>query len=218
MLATARSDTDTEVSTTVETRPVRLLIKVKRIECAPQEIEEARSRGLIVSDTENAEEWLPNETRRLGWFWATDPRLTPETRQERHERLTADDRLIDMKGFARVVSRSYPLVKDYKFKSDAVRDILEKPEYLTWLAEQQMGEGEDIETVKARLLADAQVKILKAMPPRRDRIGQSSLWWVSDALAYARRRGMVDEWYEKARIRQTGRPVGSKTKHRRKPS
>ncbi|MER5608305.1 hypothetical protein AB0F93_03615 [Micromonospora tulbaghiae] len=214
MLATAPSDPDTEASSALETRPLLLLVKINDIENGPREIEAAREQGLIVDRETNIEEWNPEVTRRLGWFWATDPRVT-ETRQERRERLLADERSIDMKGFARVIRRSYPLVKQMKSKSDAIRQILDDPAHLQWLAEQQVGQGEDIEMVKARLLAEAQEKVLTAMPLRRERIGSSPVWWVRDGLDSGRRKGHLDEWYERARIRQTGRPPGSRTRHRR---
>lgn len=218
MLATADNETTAEVSTSVETRPLRLLIKVKRIEHGPEEIAEARSRGLIVPQEENAEEFLPDVTRRLGWFWAYDPRVE-ETRQERQERYLADDRLIDMKGYARVICRSYALVKDNKYESDAVRRLVENDAELTELARQHMlgQQGSDLEAVKALLLAEQEEKLLRAMPPPRDRVGQSSLWLVSDAVKDGRRKERLDRWYEKARSR-SGRPPGSKTRNRRAAS
>lgn len=220
MLATASPDTTgTPPASSVETKPMRLLVRADKIN-------DARAAGLRVPTDENAEEFLDNPSKRLGWFWVyDDTRL--ETCEERRARYLADHRIIDMKGFARVICRSYALVKDMKFESDGVRAILrglgvldgadlEDKARVTALAETLASHAQiDLDTARARLLAQANEDILKATPAARDRVGQSDLWYVSDAIPFGRRSGRLDEWYSRATIKQTGRPPGSRTKNRK---
>jgi hypothetical protein len=73
----------------------------------------------------------------------------------------------------------------------------------------------DVEATMADELAYARKYVVKAWPPRRDRVGQSDVWCVSDICRSGRDNARLDEWYEKNVIKQTGRPPGSRTKKRR---
>lgn len=56
------------------------------------------------------------------WKWVDDPQMT-ETYTERHTRLLADTRMIDMHGIAVIISRRYPTIKDIRHSSDSQREI-----------------------------------------------------------------------------------------------
>lgn len=239
MLATASPETtgDTPTPEPAETRPVRLLVagppsRGRSGRGMADEIDAARRAGLRVPREENIQEFDPDPRKHLGWFWAYDDSRF-ETCDERRARYLGDAnvevdpitrlrqgdakhlgdiRLLDMKGFARAVCRSYATVKDLKFEADAIRLILTDEDHLDMLV--AAGQG-DHETIKARLLAQANDDILTAHPFARVHGGQSGMWYVSDALYAGRRRGHLDEWYEMDVIKATGRPVGSRTKHRK---
>lgn len=157
--------------------------------------------------------------RLLNWWWAYDPERV-ETREQRRARYMSDHRLIDMKGYARAVLRAYITVKDRKVKSDAVRRILEEAEHRREQAIlfARHNTAFTVEQAEEYLLAEARKDILKATPKRRDRAGQSDLWFVSDALHDGRDNERLSEWYEFSKIKQTGRPRGSKTRKRRTPA
>lgn len=184
----------------------------------PRDVAEARAWGFDVPITaaENAEELSDDTRKRLGWWWVYDPNRT-ETRQQRRQRYLADQRLVDMKGFARVVCRAYITVKDRKFESDNIRKVLDDVEYRRDLAATIAQENPAVTAAQAeqKLLAKAREDVLKAMPPRRDRAGQSDQWSVADAARYGRDTERLDEWYEYNKIKQTGRPLGAKTRNRR---
>lgn len=73
----------------------------------------------------------------------------------------------------------------------------------------------DVEATMAAELAYARRFVHKAMPPRRDRIDQSDVWYVGDACRIGRDTTRLNEWYEYNKVRQTGRPPGSKTQRHR---
>jgi hypothetical protein len=66
----------------------------------------------------------PGKGAKERWQWVDDPRRT-ETGAERHERLLADDRWVDMYGVAAIIGRSYATVKDIRHEDDAQRKILQ---------------------------------------------------------------------------------------------
>lgn len=185
----------------------------------PRDIDEARYWGMTVPDGQNVEEFDPEPTKRTGWWWVLDP-TRDESRDEREARLLADKRQLDMKGIARVWQRKYVTVKDFKVDSDRVRKLLRDKEFLRLEALKRVDRARaqeirlDIGTAIEEELAYARKFVHKAMPPRRDRSGQSDVWWVSDACRIGRDTTRLDEWYEFSVVRQTGRPPGSKTKRR----
>jgi hypothetical protein len=198
--------------------PATWLRRIRDMLRSPRDIAEAHQWGFIVPREENIQEFDTNARKRLGWWMVYDPKHT-ETRAQRRARYLADQRLIDMKGFARVLGRAYITVKDLKFEADEIRRILENEEYrLEKAAELATELGVSVEEAAAQLRAKADEDILKAMPVRRDRAGQSDLWFVSDAMRNGRDNTRLDEWYERNTIRQSGRPKGSRTKNRRAPA
>lgn len=182
----------------------------------PRDIAEARAWGFTVPHGENKEEFSEDPRRRLGWWWVYDPERV-ETRAQRQARYEADHRLIDMKGYARCTLRAYITTKDRKVRSDAIRRILEDPAYRAEKVAVYVEHNPDLTAEKAdeMLLAEARQDILKAMPRRRDRGGQSDRWYVADALKDGNDNERLNEWYEFNAIRQTGRPLGAKTRNRR---
>jgi hypothetical protein len=186
----------------------------------PRDIDDARAWNMIVPEDENAEEFDPDRTKRTGWWWVLDPART-ETRDERETRLLADTRLIDMKGAARILRRRYITVKDFKVESDRIRRMLLDAAFLrseaAKLVDRQARKGIilTLDAAIADQLAYANKNKYKAMPPRRDRNGQSDVWYVADICRNGRDTTRLTEWYEFNRVLQTGRPPGSKTIHRR---
>lgn len=65
----------------------------------------------------------PTRAARDRWYWVEDPTRT-ETAQERHARLLADNRLVDMYGVATIIGRKHPTVKGIRYADDAQRTIL----------------------------------------------------------------------------------------------
>jgi hypothetical protein len=182
----------------------------------PRDIAEARAWGFTVPEDENEEESHDDPRRRLGWWWVYDP-IRTETREERRDRYRSDRRMIDTKGFARAICRAYITTKDLKAKSDHFRKVVDDAAYRTDLVRTILAANPSTtaQHVEQSLLAEANDFLLKAMPPRRDRAGQSDQWHVSDALDNGRLTGRLNEWYEHESIKQTGRPRGSKTRNRR---
>lgn len=184
----------------------------------PRDVAEARAWGFTVPRDENKQEFSADPRKHLHWWWVYDPTRT-ETLAQREARYYNDNRIIDMKGFARVLCRAYITIKDLKFEADEVRRILDpnRTEHLDELAAAvvQYGNGITLEQARESLLDKAREDVLDAMPERRDVAGQSDLWHVADAIRYGRRTGRLDQWYEYASIKQTGRPKGSKTRRRK---
>jgi hypothetical protein len=182
----------------------------------PRDIAEARAWGYEVPFDENEEEFDPRPRKRLGWWWVYHPSHT-ETRDEREARYLDDERLIDMKGWARVSLRSYITVKDLKGLGDRARRIVEDIDgYRTNAVEtmREINPGGDADEYEREMLAEAREILLKAMPERLDRYGQSDVWTVRQAVAHTRHTKRVNEWYEYNKIKQTGRPRGSRTRPR----
>jgi len=248
--------------------PIRHLRRLRDALRHPRDIAEAREWGYLVPEDENREELSPDPRKRLGWWWVYDPERA-ETRAERRVRYRGDERLIDTKGFARVVCRAYITTKDLKFESDGIRKAIADANHrrklaLEWLAHEQIQRDKDevaqlahdqlaqrpdatleeitaelrserpaplledlvgelaakasaatIEKVMDELLAKANKDVLKAMPERRERAGQSDLWFVRDAIDNGRAMSRLNEWYERNTIKQVGRPRGAKTRNRR---
>jgi hypothetical protein len=186
----------------------------------PRDFTEARDWGMVFPKDQNAEEFGPDSAKRTGWYWVLDPGRY-ETRDEREARLLADTRMVDMKGAARILQRKYITVKDFKVESDRVRRMLRDPGFLREEAakkvERQARKGIvlSLEAAVDGELAYARKFVHKAMPPRRDRNGQSDVWYVSDMCRVGRATTRLDEWYEFNVVLQTGRPPGSRTQNRR---
>lgn len=182
----------------------------------PRDIAEAREWGFDIPRKENAEEFAPNPRKRLGWWWVYDPNRT-ETLEQRGARYLSDERVIDMRGFARVVGRAYITIKDLKFEGDNVRVLLENPAHLDEMARAAAGDETviTVDDAKATMTLKAREDVLKALPPRRGRAGQSDLWWVCDAIKFGRLTGRLGESYARNNIKQTGRPRGARTRNRR---
>jgi len=188
----------------------------------PRDIDEARAWGFAVPVDENKEEFDPDMSS-LGWWWVYDP-IRVETREQRKARYLADKRLIDMRGYARVTLRAYITTKDRKVRSDGWRRFLagndryRAEQAFAFIMKMKAKDPDfDLNTEQAveLLLTRAKKGILKAMPPRRDRAGQSDVWWVSDAIEDGNGNERLDEWYEFSAIKQTGRPKGARTRKRR---
>jgi hypothetical protein len=185
----------------------------------PRDVEEAYAWDMIVPEDQNKEEFEADPRKRTGWYWVLDPTRS-ETQPERQARLLADRRMIDMKGAARILQRTYITTKDHKVESDRVRKVLRDPEFLRAEALKRVERALakdihlDIDTAVAEELAYAKKFVVKAMPARRARHGQSDVWYVSDICETGRATTRLDEWYEYNRVRQTGRPVGSRTRRR----
>lgn len=198
------------------------LRRIRNALCHPRDIAEARAWGYDVPITthENHQELDPEPTKRLGWWWVYSPDHV-ETREDREARYLADHRLIDAKGGGRVWCRSYVTVKDFKFDSERNRRILGEPDFRRELA---LGVAEEVpdltpeqvqqyaKQVEESLVKHARRGILKALPAPRDRAGQSDLWWIADMIKSGRDLERLDEWYEYNKVKQTGRPKGSKTR------
>lgn len=198
--------------------PLEFLRRVRDALRQPRDITEARAWGLEIPRAENSEEFSASARKRLGWWWVYDTSRT-ETRDQRQARYLGDRRLLDMKGFARVLRRAYITIKDIKFTGDNVRMVLDDPAHLELMARAVVEQEPSIslDDAKAGLISRAREDVLKALPPRRDRAGQSDLWYVCDALKFGRSSARLDWWYEYNRIKQTGRPLGSRTRTRRAP-
>lgn len=182
----------------------------------PRDIGEARAWGWTVPDDENSTELDPVKRKHLGWWWVYDHTRT-ETCDQRKTRYLADERVIDMKGFAAFIRRAYTTVKDSKFEGDYLRRLLESPAFLNREARRIKAEDQPeltLREISETLLAKARKDVLKAHPRARDRAGQSDLWQVRDAAKSGRDRTALDQWYEPNKISQTGRPKGSKTRRR----
>lgn len=246
MLATAA---EPDTATRLETRRVRLLVHDDELEDLI-----ATGRNLVVPDDD------PKQP--LHWRWVTDLDRT-ETLEQRRERYFADQRPVDMRGFAATICRAYTTFKDMKYEADDLRKVVKKYEaeekryrsleaqlldrrqqlraqspitstVLTgddqdWI-DQQLALSVDHASVvftpaeaaefKALRQVHAQVqkaeeKLLTAPPVRRFRSGQSDTWYVCDGIKFGRRVARLNQWYEYERLKQTGRPKGSKTRNRR---
>lgn len=225
-LGITRATTDDELTELVaadgpDASPEALIIlqRLRNGLLHPRDIEEARAWGYHVPEDENHQEFSDQPRDRLGWWWVYDP-TRMETREQRADRYVNDHRLVDMKGVARLLCRAYITIKDLKFESDHVRKILNDGDYRIELATTIATENPEVtvEQAEQQLLKEARKGILKALPPRRDRAGQSDLWSVGDIIDNGRKLERLDNWYEYNRIRQTGRPPGSKTRRRRTAS
>jgi hypothetical protein len=183
----------------------------------PRDITEARAWDMAVPRDQNAEEFSADPAKRTGWYWVLDP-TRDETRDEREARLLADKRMVDMKGAARILQRKYITIKDFKVESDRVRRMLRDPGFLREEAAKKMDRQArkgiilTLEQATASELAYARKFVHKAMPPRRDRNGQSDAWYVGDICRVGRATTRLDEWYEFNVVLQTGRPPGSRTR------
>jgi hypothetical protein len=197
--------------------PAAYLFRIRDALRHPRDIAEAIDWGydVPITDVENKEETSDDPKRRLGWWWVYDPERV-ETRQQREARYLGDQRLIDMKGVARLWCRAYITVKDFKVEGDQHRKVINNTDNLRTELAQSVAEeqGIPVDVVEAAMIRAAEQELLKAMCPRRDRAGQSDLWWVCDALKNGRDLGRLTEWYEYNKIKQTGRPKGSKTRTR----
>lgn len=165
---------------------------------------------------ENEQEIDPDPKKRLGWWWVYDPELV-ETRQQREERMLADERLVDMRGFAAAIVRQFTTVKDIKHSGDTATKVVKNPVHRRRLARTYV-ENKAARTVaeaEAKLLKEAQQDILKALPAPHMRAGNSNLWTLATAFADGYARTRLNEWYEFNKILQTGRPKGSRTVNRR---
>jgi hypothetical protein len=225
-LGVTRETTDAELLERVDTAagmlhsvsvedPTTYLFRIRDALRAPRDITEAREWGFHIPVEENKQEFEEDKRKHLNWWWVYDPEHV-ETRQQREARYLSDQRVIDMKGYARVTCRAYITIKDLKFASDQIRKILSNEDgFRTTKAQEIAAEnGGDVAAVEMMLLADARRDVLKAMPPRRFRGGQSDQWYVRDAIVNGRNLGRLNEWYEFNTIRQTGRPRGSRTRNR----
>lgn len=167
---------------------------------------------LRVSAWENREEFSGNPDKRLGWWWVYDLDRA-ETYLERESRYYSDERVIDMKGFARCTLRAYITVKDAKNAGEVMRKMLRDEAFLDEKVREIVADkGGDFTTVKARLLAKVKRNVLKAHPAPWDSAGQSPLWQVRHAMKHGRKRTQLDEWHQFNKVRQTGRPPGSRTR------
>jgi hypothetical protein len=189
---------------------------VRRIRDAlriPRDIADARDWGLDVPENENVAELDPNPAKHLGWWWVYDHSRT-ETREQREARYLADNRIVDMRGFAAAVCRKYATVKFWKFVSDQARRILNPQDTTldTLSAASATEQGITVDQARALLLAKARKDILKATPVPQVIAGQSALWPVSATIKYGRDTARLTWWYEFDTITATGRPVGSKTR------
>jgi hypothetical protein len=186
----------------------------------PRSIDDARTWGMIIPEDQNAEEFSDKEKNRTGWWWVLDPTRT-ETQVERKARMLADHRLIPMKGVARIWMRSYFTVKDFKVDGDRSRRLITDPDFLREQAAKRIaigkGIGTDLEATIADELAKARRFVIKALPPRRDRIAESDVWYVADGCTSGRDTTRLDDWYEFNKVSQSGRPPGSKTRNHNRP-
>jgi hypothetical protein len=186
----------------------------------PRDVDEAREWGMLVPEDINKEEFSDDLAKRTGWFWVIDPNRT-ETRAEREQRLRGDTRLVGMRAAARIWQRAYITVKDLKVESDRVREMIRSPEFLREEAakfvdrQERKGITISLDAAIDKQLKYARKFVHKAMPVRRTRISQSDAWYVGDLIGNGRDNGRLDEWYERSTVRQTGRPPGSRTVHRR---
>lgn len=226
-LGVTRNTTDTELAALVDdaakfdalaAAPAGHLYRLRAALRQPRDIAEAREWGYRIPGGINREEFEENPRKRLGWWWVEDPELT-ETAAQRRDRLTTDERIVDMKGAARVLSRAYITTKDLKVEADEIRRVL-NPHDTTHLesAVRQLSlenPGLDVDTIREQLLAKARKDLLKAFPPRRDRAGQSDLFAIADVARFGRDTTRLDRWYEHATVKQSGRPKGSKTRRRK---
>lgn len=193
----------------------------------PRDIDEAREWGfhVPVNEQENSEELDPDPRKRLGWWWVYDP-TRGETREQREERYLADQRLVDMKGYARVICRAYVTVKDRHGKSVHFRKVIsDEGGYRTDMVSRIVANAHQLgvttvtaKAVENELLTKARKGILKAMPNPADRAGQSNLWTVAQAIRDGRNQTRLDFWYEFNKISQSGRPRGSKNRPRQQHS
>lgn len=177
-----------------------------------------------VADARPVRELIRDDAAELGWRFVVD-RTRRETADQRRARYMADHRLVDLKGFAAIILRSYALVKDLHHDAEAQRAIVRANQVDEDYYRSLQADVDRLETAGApaatlgplrrelntltarrRRLRAAEDELLKALPPRRERGGRSPLWWAADAFRTGRRIGWVDEWYEKAVIKQTGRP------------
>lgn len=202
--------------------PAKHLRRMRDALRCPRDLDEAKEWGFdvskdIVTEHENGEEFSSNPSDRLGWYWLYEPEQV-ETRAERAERYYSDERLIDMKGFARCTLRAYITVKDAKNEGEKLRRMIAEDEYLEEQALKYLAKelGEDatispalLAQTKSRMLARAKKTVLKAMPEPRSQAGQSPLWQVRDAMRNGRLRTQLDDWFGFNVVKQTGRPQGS---------
>lgn len=165
---------------------------------------------------ENAQEISHDVKKRLGWWWVYDPELV-ETRAERKARYLADERLVDMRGFAAANLRQYTTIKDLKFEGDNARKMIQNAAFRRGIARTFVDNGafKTLAEAERHLIAEAEPLVLKALPPRQLRAGQSDLWLLRQAFLDGHERTRLDEWYDFHPIKQTGRPTGSRTKNRR---
>lgn len=175
-------------------------------------IRDARRTAMI----ENGQEISHDVKKRLGWWWVYDPERV-ETQAQRKDRYLSDERLIDMRGYAAVNLRQYTTIKDLKFEGDNARKMIENAAFRRGIARTYVDAGAftTMAEAEAHLIAEAEPLVLKALPPREFRAGQSDLWRMRVAFADGHERTRLDEWYSFHPIKQTGRPTGSRTKNRR---
>ncbi len=187
----------------------------------PRDIEEARQWGFVipVNEHENREETLAENNKRLGWWWVYDPDPDHyETEQQRRARYMADDRLVTVKGLARIICRALFTTRDiHNDTVDARRVVNDEPGALDTMLNRFIRDnpGYDGTPEEARKLvvASAHEFLLRGTPVPDAKIDDKDTWTVSAALTFGRRARKINEWYEWTKGTHTGRPYGSRTRH-----
>lgn len=198
--------------------PQAYLIRIRDALRIPRDLDEALTWGMFVpTEWENQENVHPKTSHHLGWWWVYDTSRT-ETRDERRARMLSDNRIVDKRGYAAAICRSYAYTSELKFAADRTRRILAggaglEAEARKVIEEEGVGE---LEETKRRLTAKARKDILRAMPEPDDQLGQSPVWVLHKAFRSGRDRQQLDDWYQYSKPDLTGRPPGSRTRRRAK--
>jgi hypothetical protein len=183
----------------------------------PRDITEARAWGLDIpnNELENWQETKPGQE--LDWWWVYDPNRQ-ETRDQRKARYMHDRRLVDTKGLARILCRSYPTVKSLKSVTEAARTSLDHAEQLHALAETFVAQNPalTIEEATAILRADAEQVVSKGTPKIAFSYPKVDLFYANEAFRNGNDTTRLNSWFEFNKLPQTGRPPGSKTTRTRR--
>lgn len=173
----------------------------------PRDIHEAREWGLEIPNTP-LENWQEFETgQELGWWFVYDP-SRQEDRAQRKMRYMRDRRLVDTKGVARILCRSYPTIKSLKSTTEAARTSLDNEQVLLGLAETFIAQNPavSLEDAKRILIADAEQVVSKGTPKIAFSYPKVDLYYVNEVFENGNRTTRLGGWYEFHKLPQPGRP------------
>lgn len=215
-LGITRDTTDTELRSIARTLPgADQLAMVRRLRQGlntPRDVDEARDWGYTVpvSKHENSD---PTAT----WWWCYHPDQH-ETRTERSDRYLADERLVDIRGMAALLGRERTTIRDWKVATDFARDVIANRRDARTRAMERFRKdnpnypGDDT-ALLSLLLSKARKDVDKGTPLPFGRAGQSDFFTVASVLETGRLRKKLNQWFEYATVKQTGRPPGSTTRN-----